>query len=70
MDKAKRVTDKTKPVTDSRQDSSPVRRAVQQRGRKLSWRRPSLRKLAAAESTQSGPYVYPNESPYDSPPTS
>ena len=68
MDKAQPVTDKTKPVTNSRQNSSPVRRTVQQRGQKLPWRRPSLRKLAAAERTQSGAYPYQAlENPYNMP---
>ena len=35
--------DKTKPVTENRQDSSPAPRTVQQSGRKLPWSPPSMR---------------------------
>ena len=62
-----RLTDNR--LTDKRQDSSPVRRPVQRGGQrrggqKLPWSRPSIRKLAAADRTRSGPYTDPAEAAY------
>ncbi len=71
-----RVMDRTKPtdnrLTDKRQDSSPVRRTVQRGGQRrggqeLPRSRPSIRKLAAADRTRSGPYISNNERPYYQP---